>query len=153
VGPADWALDGKTLLVGEYVSINESYLWLFDVKTGERIEFTPRNAGPEKVAYDDAGSRVMGRRSTRRPTRTVSSAGSRTSTARRKEHAYLTTHIPWDVESFELSDDGKRIALVTNEDGISRLRLMDTATRKEHAVEGLAVGVIGGLEWHKNNRD
>src|SRR5688572_3259667 len=53
--PADWSPEGKTLLVGEYVSINESYLWLFDVKTGERTEFTPRNvAGGEKVAYDDA---------------------------------------------------------------------------------------------------
>ena len=152
-GPADWSPEGKTLLVGEYVSINESYLWLFDVKSGERTEFTPRNTGGEKVAYDEAAFARDGKG--------VYATTDKESQFRRlayidgatKEHTYLTAHIPWDVESFELSDDGKRIALVTNEDGISRLRLMDTATRKEQPVEGIPVGVIGGLEWHKNNRD
>ena len=153
-GPADWSPEGNTLLVGEYVSINESYLWLFDVKTGERTEFTPRNvAGGEKVAYDDAvfardGKGVYATTDKESQFRRLAYIDGAT-----KEHTYLTAHIPWDVESFELSDDGKRIALVTNEDGISRLRLMDTATRKEQPVEGIPVGVIGGLEWHKNNRD
>ena len=152
-GPADWSPDGKTLLVGEYVSINESYLWLFDVTSGERTEFTPRNAGPEKVAYDDAvfardGKGVYATTDKDSQFRRLAYIDAAT-----KEHAYLTTNIPWDVESFELSDDGKRIALVTNEDGISRLRLMDTTSRKEQPVEGIPVGVIGGLEWHKNNRD
>jgi dipeptidyl aminopeptidase/acylaminoacyl peptidase len=152
--PADWSPEGKTLLVGEYVSINESYLWLFDVKTGERTEFTPRNlGGAEKVAYDDAvfardGKGVYATTDKESPFRRLAYIDAAT-----KEHTYLTAHIPWDVESFELSDDGKRIALVTNEDGISRLRLMDTATRTEQPVEGIPVGVIGGLEWHKNNRD
>ncbi len=45
------------------------------------------------------------------------------------------------------------IALVTNEDGIGRLHLMNTETRKEVRVPQLPVGIIGGIEWHKNGRD
>jgi len=70
-----------------------------------------------------------------------------------KEHTYLTDHIKWDVESLQLSPDGSLIAFVTNEDGVSRLRLLDTKTHKERPVPQLPVGQIGGLRWHENGRD
>ncbi len=39
----------------EGISINESYLWLFDTKTGARTELTPRPASDaEKVSYSQA---------------------------------------------------------------------------------------------------
>src|SRR5262249_55188083 len=67
--------------------------------------------------------------------------------------AYLSSDIKWDVEEFEMSDNGKTIAFVTNEDGIGKLYLLDTATRKYHAVAGLPTGQVGSLVFHKNNRD
>jgi dipeptidyl aminopeptidase/acylaminoacyl peptidase len=70
-----------------------------------------------------------------------------------KQHTYLTDHIKWDVDEFVISRDGKTIAFVTNEDGIGRLHLLDTKSRKEKVVPGLPIGVIGGLEWHENSRD
>ena len=36
-----------------------------------------------------------------------------------------------DVDDFDLSEDGARIAYVTNEKGVSVVRLLDTATRRE----------------------
>ncbi|MBI4626311.1 MAG: S9 family peptidase, partial [Verrucomicrobia bacterium] len=48
----DWSPDDRTLLVGEYISVNESHVWLVDVATGARIEFTPR--AEKGVAYGDA---------------------------------------------------------------------------------------------------
>ena len=41
--------------------------------------------------------------------------------------------IPWDVESFDLSDDGQFIALVANEEGVDVLHGFHTATGKEFA--------------------
>jgi dipeptidyl aminopeptidase/acylaminoacyl peptidase len=38
--------------------------------------------------------------------------------------------------------------LVTNEAGISRLRLLDTGTREARLPAGVPTGVIGGLLWH-----
>ena len=40
-GVADWSPDDKQLLVVEYVSINESYIWLVDVATGKKTRSRP----------------------------------------------------------------------------------------------------------------
>ena len=65
---------------------------------------------------------------------------------------YLTSGLKHDVQSFSLTDDGRTIAFTTNEDGLNRVYLMDTATRAYRAVAGLPVATIGGLAWHKDNR-
>ena len=53
----------------------------------------------------------------------------------------------WDVDSFDLSDDGKTIAYVVNEAGSDRLRLLDVASGKVRKVDALPAGLIGGLEF------
>ena len=53
----------------------------------------------------------------------------------------------WDVDSFDLSDDGKTIAYVVNEAGTDRLRLMDVASGKVTKVDALPAGLIGGVEF------
>ncbi|MBA4043848.1 MAG: S9 family peptidase, partial [Erythrobacter sp.] len=52
----------------------------------------------------------------------------------------------WDIDTFDLSDDGKTIAYVVNEAGSDRLRLMDVASGKVTKVDNLPAGLIGGLE-------
>ena len=46
----DWSPDDRKILTGEYISINESYLWLLDAATGEKTLITPKG-GAEKVSY------------------------------------------------------------------------------------------------------
>ncbi len=151
-GVADWSPDDKTLLAGEYVSINESYLWLVDVASGKKTLITPKGSD-EKIAYRPIAFSKDGK-------------GVYVTTDRESEfmrlayidlasgkHSYLVADIPWDVESAALSDDGEGIAFVTNENGISKLYLFDIEANLHAAVPGVPVGIIGGLEWHKNNRD
>jgi dipeptidyl aminopeptidase/acylaminoacyl peptidase len=52
----------------------------------------------------------------------------------------------WDVDEFDISHDGRTIAFMTNEAGISRLYLMDVASRRVRPVT-LPIGVAGGLEF------
>lgn len=151
-GVTDWSPDNKKLLVLQELSANESYLWLADVLTGEKKLLTPKT-GDELVYY---GTGIFSH----------DGKGLYTTTDRDSEFqrlayldlatmkpVYLTTEIKWDVDEFSLSDDGKTLAFTINEDGAGRLYLMDTATRKYHPVSGVPVGVIGGLDFHKNNRD
>lgn len=150
--PVDWSPDDRKILVVEYVSANESCLWIFDAATGEKSLVTPKG-GAEKVAYGAAQFRTDGRG--------IYVTADRGSEFRRlayidllrNEHTFLTGHIQWDVDEFDLSPDGKTIAFVANEEGISRLYLLDTATRKAGPVQKMPVGVISGLRWHKNGRD
>src|SRR2546425_6271077 len=46
----DWSPDDRTLLVLEFISANESYLWLFDAATGQRTLVKPKG-GAEPVFY------------------------------------------------------------------------------------------------------
>jgi dipeptidyl aminopeptidase/acylaminoacyl peptidase len=151
-GVSDWSPDDRRLAVSNYVSINESYLWLLDLETGRKTPLMPPSGG-EKVSYQGARfSRdgkglytVTDRDSEFGRLAYVDLAGGK--------HTYLTSHIKWDVESFDLSPDGKLVAFITNEDGVGVLRLMDTATGKERKLPRLPVGVVNGVEWHKNGRD
>jgi dipeptidyl aminopeptidase/acylaminoacyl peptidase len=70
-----------------------------------------------------------------------------------KQLKFLTAEIPWDVKSFDLTRDGKKIAFVTDEDGVSVLHVMDAATGKELTAPKLPAGVISGLRWHRNGHD
>ena len=69
-----------------------------------------------------------------------------------KEQAYLTSDISWDVQEFDQSKDGKRIAFLVNEDGLETIHLLDTASRKITSPKH-PTGVISGLRWHQNNSD
>jgi dipeptidyl aminopeptidase/acylaminoacyl peptidase len=65
---------------------------------------------------------------------------------------YLTTAIPWDVEHISASEDGKWIAFSTNENGLSKLYLLDTATDKYRPLGNAPAGVIGSLAFHPDGR-
>jgi dipeptidyl aminopeptidase/acylaminoacyl peptidase len=149
--PADWSRDDSKLVVSESISVNESYLWLVDVATGAKTLATPK--GPEQVAYGNARFTADGKglyvttdrdAEFRRLARLDLATG---------EHTYLTSHIAWDVEEFALAPDGLTIAFVTNEEGLSVLHLLDTASGAEKPAPKLPIGLVSSLDWHANGRD
>lgn len=153
-GALDWSPDDKWVLVRERISANESYLWLVDAATGEKKLLTPKG-GAEKVSYQGGEFARDGKAiyvttdkdsEFHRLARIDLAGGA---------HGFLTTHVKWDVDAFELSPDGKTIAFVTNEDGVDALRLLDVATGKEQPAPklGLGLGLIGAIDWHENGRD
>jgi dipeptidyl aminopeptidase/acylaminoacyl peptidase len=150
--PLDWSPDDAKILLLEELSINESYLWLVDAKTGEKTAFTPRDA-KDKVSYsggqfskDGKGVYVTTDKESEFHRLAYVPLAS-------KQHFYLTSELPRDVDAFDLSHDGKRIAMVTNEKGQSVLYDFLTATKKMVRVQKLPAGVIGGVRWHKNSHD
>ncbi|GAB1543746.1 S9 family peptidase [Scytonema sp. NUACC21] len=148
----DWSPDDTKVLAQEIISANESYLWVIDVRTGTKQLVTPKSS-QEKVAYykgifskDGKGLYVISDRDFEFSRLVYLELAT-------LKHTYLTTQIQWDVEDFELSEDGKYIAFVTNEDGASVLHLLETATGKEKPLPKLPLGQIVGIEWHRNSQD
>ena len=150
--PLDWSPDDKKLLLLEELSINESYLWLVDTATGERTALTPRDAR-EKVSYGEARFSKDGKGiyvTTDRDSEFHRLAYVDLAT---EQPQYLTSNIPWDVEMFDVSHDGNKIAFLTDDDGVSVLQVMETATKKAVSLPKLPSGVMSGLRWHHNGRE
>ncbi|MGI0485059.1 prolyl oligopeptidase family serine peptidase [Pantanalinema rosaneae CENA516] len=150
--PLDWAPDDRQLLVMQFVSVNESYLWLVDSQSGQKTLLTPKT-GTESVFYggavfsrDGKGLYLISDRGSEFQRLSYFDLATQTYTE-------LSSQIPWDVEDFDLSHDGKLLAFVTNEEGSSVLHLLDTTTRQERPVPKLPPGLIFRLSWHRNNRD
>jgi len=149
--PLDWSPDRQNLLVVNEVSAEESYLWLMDAKSGAKTLLTTK--GDMKVNY--GGGRFS------KDGKGIYTTTDRDSEFHRlayidlttKQHTYLTSNIPWDVDEFDLTDNGSMIAFATNEDGFGVLHLLDTASRKEKSLPKLPKGIISGVAWNRNNRD
>jgi len=150
--PLDWSPDDKKILLLEERSINESYLWLVDAATGERTALTPVET-KDKISYGEARFSKDGKG--------IYTTTDRDSEFHRlayldlatKQPEFLTSNIPWDVETFDLTRDGSKIAFLTDEDGVSVLRVMDAATRKMMPLPKLPNGVIRGLRWRRDGRE
>nr|WP_294850685.1 prolyl oligopeptidase family serine peptidase [uncultured Sphingomonas sp.] len=142
-----WAItaftpDKAKAVVGQYVSATKVNLWLLDLASGK---MAPIGDHKRDIAYggikigDDGRAWVL------------SDEGSDfqrlgTIDLATGKFAPRSPSLNWDVEEFDLSGDGRTIAYLTNEAGVSRLYLMDTATGASRRVDTLPVGVASGLE-------
>ena len=152
----DWSPNDDRVLVSEEISINESYLWSFDVATGERTALTPRREAEkvagETVSYRSARWAADGRSlfvATDRDNEFFRLARLDLATGK---HTYFSDHIHWDVESVELSTDGRNLAVVVNENGIGRVHLFDARSGKEGRAPALPPGAVSGVAWHHDGR-
>ncbi len=141
----DFSPDGKALLVMKRVSVAESYPGEVDLDSGTLTLF-PVDGG--KAAFGGFAYAADGKsvyfvsdeplKGVAQEFRTLRHHDPETGTL-----TVLSGSIPWDVEGFSLSDDGKRLAYVTNEDGISKLRVLSLPDHREIALPMLPVGVFG----------
>jgi len=148
----DWSPDGGKILLLEEISANESYLWIADAASGDKKLLTPKG-GAEKVSY--SGGLFS------RDGKGVYTTSDKDSEFHRLTYLdlatgvpnYLTTNIPWDVEEFDLTDDGKTIAFVSNEDGFGILHIYDVAKKTQHTVPNLPRGIVSDLQFRHHTRE
>ncbi len=148
-GNFTWSPDDKQLAMIEYVSINESHIWLLDIATGEKTRVM-QNKPNEPVSYQGVEFSADGK-----SIYTTSDADSEflrltSINLADKSREVLTPDNNWDVESFALSRDGKYLAYVVNDNGVSKLIVIYTPNRKIIARPTLPQGTLNGLQWHRN---
>jgi len=147
--PLDWSADDSKLLVWKYISISESYLYLADVATGSLtpLEDKPQKAGIRMARFAPGGRGVY----------VLTDEDGEFSQLKYKdpvshENRSITPDSGWDVEDFDVSADGRYIAYTLNEDGRSRLVILDTQTKQRLTPAGLPEGRIGNPRFDPTGR-
>jgi dipeptidyl aminopeptidase/acylaminoacyl peptidase len=149
--------DEKSLAYLEYVSANESHIWMMDIATGKKARITPApKAGGAPAATVAYGAPRFSRDGKR-----IYTVSDRDNEFRRLvtidiatgKETVLTAHLKFDIDDFSISNKAKRIALTTNEEGSSVLRFLDLETGKELPRPALLTGEISGLRWKGGSDD
>lgn len=138
----DFAPDGKSALVGEYRSVQDSELYSLDLASGA---LTPLTVDKEAIAWGEAKYGPDGRLFV------TSDKGSDFQQLGElvpgKGFVAIGPAAKWDVDGFDVSPYGRSLAVITNEAGVARLRVVDSRTGAVTAEPKLPAGVIGGLEY------
>jgi len=147
--PLDWSPDDRKLLLWKYVSINESYLYIADVYTGT---ITSVDESGHKVGIKTAKFAPDGRGIYLASDEDGEFAQLRYVDPVSHEVRKLTDKIPWDIEDFDVSNDGRYIAYVANEDGRSKLTILDTIGKLEQSPPGVPDGRVVNVTFDKTGR-
>ncbi len=147
--PVDFSPDGQQLTVIEYVSEKESYLHLYDVKTGKATPLTPR---AEKFAWSGGEFSADGKQLYLMTDR----QGQFQSLYRRDlssgTDTLITGDLPWDVEGVAVSPAGNLVAFAANENGQSRLYTLAPDGTAYQPVTSMPAGTIGGMQFSNDGR-
>jgi dipeptidyl aminopeptidase/acylaminoacyl peptidase len=141
----DWSPDDTKLLINNFVSANESHLFVMDIVTAA---LTPISEGSGIASVSQARFTPDGR-----GVYLITDRDSEFEQLRRVDLAtgaveILTGHIPWDIESFASTDDGRFLAWVANVDGVSKLTLVNLGRRAE-TLPPLPDGRIGRIAFDR----
>ena len=150
----DFSPDGKRLLVMKFVSAAESSPGVVDVATG-KLELFPVDGGkaafggfafaPDgKAVYFISDEPLEGKPQEFRTLRHHDPVSGK--------FEVLSAHIPWDVGSLNIAEDGRHLAYVANEDGISKLHVLSLPDHREVRLPDLPIGVIGGVAFSPDGK-
>ena len=150
-GAAEFSASGSKVLVENYVSITDSRVHLLDLdtETHELLVGGAEGGGanePVGFAANDEGYWL-----------TTDRGGEFTQLAWQAlepgaEVEIVTGDIPWNVGSVTISHDRSRLAFTANENGLSRVYLMDAKTRQYRPVNNIPTGTAFGLTFSPDDR-
>jgi dipeptidyl aminopeptidase/acylaminoacyl peptidase len=150
-GGADFSPDNQQLLIQNYVGNADSRIHLLDLETKELrlLAGDPDNPSSNfAFGFDKDGTGFY----------FITDQGGEfqqlawQSLEPGSTHKIITEDIPWHVEGGAFSDDRTRGAFTVNENGFSRLYLIDMDSQEYAPVEGLPTGLVGGLEFSPDGK-
>ncbi|WP_315760445.1 S9 family peptidase [Sphingomonas sp. Y38-1Y] len=149
VAPADLSEDKSKLVFQRSISNRESQLFLLDLASGQATRIAPK---APTARYEDPRFLPGGK--------SLIAISDRDSDVRRLVEIDLATGaervlapgLKWDVESYDLSGDGRILAYAVNEDGFSRVVVQDRVTRRALPQPELPKGVVTALKFAPDDR-
>ena len=147
--PVEFSRDGARLLILRERSIQDADLFSFEIRSGKLTQLTPSEGKASVIAASWTGDAkgvylITDRWSDFNQLYVLDASG---------KHTPLAADIKWDGEDLAVSDDGARIAYVANEDGASRLYLLDRQHVMPQPIALPRNAVIGHLAFPRHRAD
>ena len=148
-GATDWTQDDSKLLIQNYISIANSKAYILDLKTkertlilGDKVNESVNNA----LAFDKDDKGIFFITNQYGEFNQLAYHNLETS-----EVTIISKQIFWNVDGFTISDSGNKAAFVVNENGYSSLYLLDTNSFNFKKVTSLPIGLVGGMQFSKDD--
>lgn len=142
VYPIAWNFDDAKILLLKYVSANESYPMILDVKSREKTPIPipgGAKAAHDAMAFLPDGSVLL----------SSDARGEFTELARvdgDMAYAWLTEDIRWNVTDVRVSDQGDKVVFSVNEDGATAVYRLDPKTWKHERLK-LPMGIVENVTF------
>jgi len=143
---SDWSADETKLLLTHSISVNESYIYLLDITSGLKVLLGPASR-KEKVVNGSArfannGNSILFITDHENEFRRL---GRMDITG--KNVNYITTGIKWDVSGYDIKDDDTKLLFTTNENGYSKVYVLQLSDLTYKPVSDIPDGLIGSVSW------
>jgi len=147
----DWSPDDEEVVFCDFKSNTVSTLWLVKVADGSKELLSPKSDQAALYDYPQFSKDGSG----------VYVVTDHDSDVRRLAYidltsralSYLQSDPKWDVDEFQVAPNGKVLAYVVNEGGISKLHVLNLVTKEEVPVDTLQPGIVSDLKWNQNSTD
>jgi dipeptidyl aminopeptidase/acylaminoacyl peptidase len=145
-----WSADDKKILIGEGISVNESRIYMLDVESGNKTRLLPlvdERSTYSAVAFSNNNTGFY----------YISNKDFEFNRLayydfEKKKSTYLTTNIPWDISIAEMNKAKTELIFITNENGLSKIYLMNLENNKYSELINVPAGIISAVEWFNNQK-
>ena len=149
-GAVDWTEDDDKVLMQNYISIANSKAYIVDLNTQKKTLLLGKKDAPSvnsALAFDKDDKGIFFITNQYGEFNQLAYYNIATT-----EVTVISKEISWDVDGFSISEDSKKAAFVVNENGYSSLYLLNTKSFAFKKVTSLPIGLIGSMQFSKDNR-
>tara|TARA_Y100000748_G_scaffold55505_1_gene43880 strand:- start:82 stop:2019 length:1938 start_codon:yes stop_codon:yes gene_type:complete len=149
-GAADWTEDDDKVLVQNYISVADSKVYMVDLKTKTKTLILGKKDKPSvnsALAFGEKDKGIFFITNQYGEFNQLAYFDFETSKV-----TVISKEISWDVDGFSISDNSKKAAFVVNENGYSSLYLMNPKSFALKKVTTMPIGLIGGMQFSKDNK-
>lgn len=149
-GAVDWTEDDNKVLIQNYISIANSKAYIVDLNTQKKTLLLGKKDAPSvnsALAFDKDDKGIFFITNQYGEFNQLAYYNIATS-----EVTVISKEISWDVDGFSISEDSKKAAFVVNENGYSSLYLLNPKSFAFKKVTSLPIGLIGSMQFSKDNR-
>lgn len=141
----DWSPDDNKLIVIQYLSSTKSNSYILDLTTNNLTQINDSNKEAVFLAsaWDKTGNYLYATTNEGKEFNTLVKFD-----VQKGDYTFITDDITWNVEEFTTNKEKSKAAFTVNENGFSRLYLMDLENDEYIAVKDLPIGQIYSLQFH-----